>query len=1171
VQEDGRLVAIDQQAGEPVAWVQIMPRPVPADALPWYDTSSGVFRPRRGDAVVEFRREPAGEISGVVLAGHAWYNAVRMLAALPRSQAGGLYAAVGVPIDRARAGFLLHSFGGGVVSRPLRELPRLLEDHGWTRGQHIVIATDFSDFADEGDEARDRRWDAITEAFARIARDEAVSVFFPARGSAVRTRYGGNELVVTGAADPRWDRRDPPGEPATFVQDPAGRLLEWSDTAFVSLTLSGSLTVDAVRLRSGVASPDAAMISARSQAYDDGGSGADGQAVFAVDVPMADRGHIGLVIPDDRGSEPGWRVAPARTAQVVELIRGGGYQEERQVLQFLAAPRTSVEYEVFVREAREIANQLGRGVYVVGEAGATVTYRQDRRVFVARGSGGAGPVVGWRWLESATAAAEARLPLFETDDDGALVWSAWAAGDRRLRVFGNLVTFEPPRVVDGYTDAATGARVPGERRTYQAYARNGGGLPIVVVPTRGGRPVDSAGARLPAHVAANVVRDLAALNRQVLTRAGWTQGQLGRAAEPVRLLPRPQDDVEPGNEFILWAGGLAGHLGVTVWLASGARFSTHFGDFAADGWLSIESGEMNSRGPVRAYVFDFVTGLLVPEDPGANPLREAPAAPPDDLVVEEFPRGLVLPGPGEIAGLGEEVPDGQFVVVAHRAGGTVTGLARRPGGGGKGEMVPFAAARLAERIQAADGYAPGTRVIFLVPGLGLPWPEASVPEQYTQQVADLLRAPVEAIVSATASRSRSADRAVFRPRPPILETSVDETGGTRLLSLPAHWHGLADGAGSLAASPEVQVFLLAFGDGSLGLHYPGQPGERGRVYPVSPPLIAAVLAPALAGRPFAIRPVWPRNTEISAIRLQATLAAVRAHVLGEAPPYHDFDADAPVPAAVRPTPPGGAPAPANPQPPHEEEPVAEPTPSGSYLRAGAGGVQDGPQDRGAGGLVPGLELPGVIQLARRLGMPAGGDEGWLARLAREVGLYQQDPGWSRYRRWVSGAQEMTRLSRLLALASSVFDDGSASRDRLADLRRLVDLVRASRRAAGGGEPDVELADLRAEYRLLHGLERDAPVSMRQLAGLVELVGQVKQGQPGQPVTHEQVAARIASARLAARESAEQVRREQHAVPSDGGLMWRGRPGPGPGSSRPRASWGRMWCTRGRVVMATRRS
>ena len=75
---------------------------------------------------------------------------------------------------------------------------------------------------------------------------------------------------------------------------------------------------------------------------------------------------------------------------------------------------------------------------------------------------------------------------------------------------------------------------------------------------------------------------------------------------------------------------------------------------------------------------------------------------------------------------------------------------------------------LAELIRAADGYTPGTRVILLVPGLGMPWPQASAPEHYVQRIADLLQAPAEAIVSVTAGRSLAAGRAVFSPQPPAL-------------------------------------------------------------------------------------------------------------------------------------------------------------------------------------------------------------------------------------------------------------------------------------------------------------------------------------------------------------------------------------------------------------------
>ena len=55
---------------------------------------------------------------------------------------------------------------------------------------------------------------------------------------------------------------------------------------------------------------------------------------------------------------------------------------------------------------------------------------------------------------------------------------------------------------------------------------------------------------------------------------------------------------------------------------------------------------------------------------------------------------------------------------------------------------------------------------------------------------------------------------------------------------------------------EAEVFLEAFGDGSLGLHYQaGADDQEGRTYPVSPWFVAATLVPVLRGRPFVIRAV----------------------------------------------------------------------------------------------------------------------------------------------------------------------------------------------------------------------------------------------------------------------------------------------------------------------------
>src|SRR5260370_42171040 len=109
-------------------------------------------------------------------------------------------------------------------------------------------------------------------------------------------------------------------------------------------------------------------------------------------------------------------------------------------------------------------------------------------------------------------------------------------------------------------------------------------------------------------------------------------------------------------------------------------------------------------------------------------------------------------------------------------------------------------------------------------------------------------------------------------------------------------------------------------------------------------------------------------------------------------------------------------------------------------------------------------------------MPASGQARWLAGLARDVGVHHQDRGLVGAARRGSGVQQMSRLVRLVVLASSVFDEVGFGRDGLGNLRRLVDLVRAAR----GGEAEVTLADLQAEYRLLHGLGGDVMVSMRDL-------------------------------------------------------------------------------------------
>jgi hypothetical protein len=161
----------------------------------------------------------------------------------------------------------------------------------------------------------------------------------------------------------------------------------------------------------------------------------------------------------------------------------------------------------------------------------------------------------------------------------------------------------------------------------------------------------------------------------------------------------------------------------------------------------------------------------------------------------------------------------------------------------------------------------------------------------------------------------------------------------------------------------------------------------------------------------------------------------------------------------------------------------------------------------AGHQVPQPEITRVVLLARRLGMPAGGEERWLAaEFARKVGLHQRVSRPERARQ-VIGA-DVTRPFGFLALAAAVFYDGSAGWGGLASLRRLVDLIRAAR---GAGEAEVELTDLQDEYRRLRGLGAEAPVSMGQLRELVDLTGQVKENlSANSPVTREHLAARAAA-------------------------------------------------------------
>ena len=121
----------------------------------------------------------------------------------------------------------------------------------------------------------------------------------------------------------------------------------------------------------------------------------------------------------------------------------------------------------------------------------------------------------------------------------------------------------------------------------------------------------------------------------------------------------------------------------------------------------------------------------------------------------------------------------------------------------------------------------------------------------------------------------SAAREVFDPLPPVLDRR-DTAGGPRLVSLPRGTDPPAEPAhrwGPLVA----EVVLPAFRDGSLGLRY-----QNGWVYPVPAGVIAAALAPVLAGRPFVITAVpltgGPSQGAVRRTLLAATVEEVREMV-----------------------------------------------------------------------------------------------------------------------------------------------------------------------------------------------------------------------------------------------------------------------------------------------------
>ena len=294
------------------------------------------------------------------------------------------------------------------------------------------------------------------------------------------------------------------------------------------------------------------------------------------------------------------------------------------------------------------------------------------------------------------------------------------------------------------------------------------------------------------------------------------------------------------------------------------------------------------------YMRDANTGLLVPESLEANPLpgprdrveqlwHEAGAS-RHELVIETIARdgrvrGVVLPGgdDGHVplrAGLldGQEIPEGQFVVAAYGGEAVTASLRDRPK-----YRVPVPPGEMAEIIREfgeADG---NTRVVFLVPGLGWRSPWIQPPLHYVQQVATLLGVRASAMIESTVGPGDpgwrlSAAREVFDPLPPVLDRR-EEAGHLRLVSLP-RWVDPPAEPGHQRGPLVAEVVLPAFRDGSLGLRY-----RNGRAYPVPARVIAAALAPELAGRLLVITtvPLLGGPTRQGTVR-QARLAAATEKV-----------------------------------------------------------------------------------------------------------------------------------------------------------------------------------------------------------------------------------------------------------------------------------------------------
>src|SRR6202044_530024 len=92
------------------------------------------------------------------------------------------------------------------------------------------------------------------------------------------------------------------------------------------------------------------------------------------------------------------------------------------------------------------------------------------------------------------------------------------------------------------------------------------------------------------------------------------------------------------------------------------------------------------------------------------------------------------------------------------------------------------------------------------------------------------------------------------------------------------------------------------------------------------------------------------------------------------------------------------------------------------------------------------QIPAVISLADRFGHPGQADERKFAELAVQIGFDHQENHLAHVLRLPveAPAAWILRLFRFLALADRVFDEPPASLADLTSLRRLTDLIRASR-------------------------------------------------------------------------------------------------------------------------------